>query len=961
MNQGNDEKKLHNSGAASNGMPESGNRSSANLSSGNRAGNSNGRDLQAPAQYQVQTRGKTSKPGAGKDKSESKINLLFKKMKSKYTNRTAKGKSKAGNAKNGAKPDGSIEWKAEVGNAAGIAGRATLHALSYVANVFLTILLIGLITGAIVGTAFAVYVKQYIDPSVDDVVMMVSKQQDTTTKIFCMEYTDRENRIGEAVELENQRQYGTENQMYASYSEFPENLVDAFVSIEDHRFFEHSGVDWRRTIGATFYYFTGQDTYGGSTITQQLIKNLTGDDDVTIQRKVQEILRALNLEKKLDKTQILEMYMNIVYLSQGSYGVSAAAWTYFGKEVSDLNLVECAAIASITQNPIKWDPIRHPDNNKERRQTVLYRMHELGKISDEEYEEAYDTDLVLNVQSDAVTATGQTVNSWYTDAAIDEALELLQEKYSCTREAASKMLYTGGLSIITAMDKNVQSTLEKYYLDANNFTTVDSSFIQPESSCVIIDPSTGDVLGLVGGRGEKKGNRILNYATQTKRPPGSSIKPLSVYAPALENGLINYASVIDDSPVNFGETTDENGNTVLSRPDGYPSNLPNVYNGLTTIHDGIRRSVNTVAYKTLQKLGLDTSFNFATKELEMTSLVERQELTGGVIVSDKDYAPLALGQLSYGATVLEMTAAYSIFANDGVYNSPRIVLQILDSEGNIVVDNQQNSRVVLSEQNAYIMERMLSEVVESGTASKLTLDDYVDVAGKTGTTTSDYDRWFVGYTPYYICGVWFGYSMPKSLGSFSATMSPSLLIWDGVMKELHQPYIEAADNGTEPLKKFEDENGVVMATYCKDSGKLITDACMADPRGNRAETGYFAVDDVPTESCDCHIMVKYDTSTGAIATSDCPRESIKNVGLIQVERTFPTQVCITDAQYVYRQVSPTINLMPVNEERPYYYYAFDGMFAGTSGWGTQFNHLCTEHYKGGIVNEYASDKTADTP
>ena len=419
---------------------------------------------------------------------------------------------------------------------------------TYILNTLLTLLLIGFITGIIVVCAFAVYVNRNLDPEIDESLLNVG--QSITTKLYYYDYEDREYRVGEPVELEDQRLYGAENNIWVSYTDIPKYLVDAFVSIEDHRFWDHHGVDWYRTAGAVVNFATSYTAqYGGSTITQQLIKNLTGEKEATIQRKVQEILRALNLEKKKDKTEILEMYLNIVFLSQNCHGVQSAAYTYFGKDVSDLSLIECAAIAGITNAPTKYDPVINPENNKERRDTILKRMLELGKISQEEFDSAYDKELELNFKGRAVT-TSNTSNSWYTDAVIDDVIDALVKKYGFTTKYASDLVWTGGLQIYTLMDPEVQSALEEVYEDENSFPKANNA-IQPQSAMVIIDPKTGDVLGMVGARGEKTQNRILNRATSTTRSPGSSIKPLSVYAPALEYGLLTYGSVFDDTPVMF--------------------------------------------------------------------------------------------------------------------------------------------------------------------------------------------------------------------------------------------------------------------------------------------------------------------------------------------------------------------------------------------------------------------------
>ncbi len=854
-----------------------------------------------------------------------------------------------------------IDWGDELAHSLKLVGKILLRIFTYLFNILMTVLLIGLITGTIVGGAFALYIKNYIDANIGDFDLLFRTDQKLTTTMYYMDWEDRTNRIGKMVQIEDIKLYSSQNRVYASYSDIPKNLINAFIAIEDKRFESHSGVDWITTIKATANYFTGGKltggTSGGSTITQQLIKNVTKYDEVTIQRKITEILRALKLEKAYTKEQILEMYLNTISLSHGCYGVAAAADTYFNKDVKDLTLIECAAIAAITQNPAKWDPINHPENNQLRRDLILKEMYDQGKITLSEFESAYKKELVLYSGSmgspDTETADEETstrrIYNWYEDAAISEARDLLMKHYGYSSEVASMLVYTGGLKIVLAMDPEIQQILEEYYANDSNFPAADKSIIQPKSAFIVIDPETGDVRGLVGDRGRKTANRILNYATQTQRPPGSSIKPLSVYAPALEYGLITFGSAIDDTPATFGtETVGPDGRTIYSRPDGYPNNYDKTYRGLTPVHFAIRHSLNTVAYKVLQKLTLSSSFDFVKNKLHIDSYIDSRELAGGTIISDMDYAALGLGQMNYGLTLKEITAAYSIFANNGVYNTPKIVLKIIDREGNVIIDNTGGSEIVISEQNASIMTKMLEEVTHLGTAARLTLKNTVDVAGKTGTTSSDNDRWFVGYTPYYIAGCWFGYEMPKSLDKFSASYSPALKVWDDVMTLLHKRYIDEAAAGGEPLKEFKLADGVVTAQYCKDSGKMPAEACYADPRGDRIETGYFTVDTMPKEPCDVHRLVAYDVVHGGVATSSCPASDVKYVGMLNIYRSFPvSQINVVDAQYVYREV-PIGSPLSNSTKLPFFYASLpEGTYPGLSIAGGQFNCICPAHYRDG--------------
>ncbi len=728
-------------------------------------------------------------------------------------------------------------------------GKVSLRALTYIMNTLLTILLIGAVCGIIVGTVFCIYIKNYVDPQIDS-SLLVGARSDNTTRMYYMDFETEDDRISEdgtPVELESERLYSSDNSIWVSYEQMPKDLINAFTSVEDHRFFDHNGVDWLRTGKAVVTYFFGAGDFGGSTITQQLVKNLTGDKENSIQRKVQEIFRALNLEKEMSKEEILEMYLNIVFLGNNCYGVQAAANTYYGKDVSELSLVECASLAAIVKNPTKYEPLRHDvvmyeddkggekeDGNRARRNTVLYTMHQYGKINQAQFDEAVETDLVLYKADENENGSNTTghINSWYTDAVIADVRDALMEKYGYSSYTASLAIYTGGLQIYTCMDPKVQNVLEEVYVNDEQHFPYATSGLQPESSMIVLDPYTGDVLGLVGGRGEKTQNRILNRATQAKRPVGSSIKPLSVYAPAVDLEVITMGSIYDDVPLKY---------TDAGVP--WPRNLPNVYGGLTTVQDAVRRSVNTIAVRVLEDITVDYSFDFLKNTLHMDNVIESYTTGSGQVVSDKDLAPLALGQFSYGITLWELTAGYDIFPNEGVYSKSRLWYKVLDSDGNVVLENKPDYEIAISEEAASIMTNILQGVVTSGTGRAVTVDQYVNVAGKTGTTTADFDRTFVGYTPYYLGGVWVGYDMNQALSDFGT--NPAVQIWDKVMTMLHEDIFARVRAGEETLKNFELSDRLVECTYCRYSGLLTASGCWG-------EKGYFTKDTVPTEYCYGH-------------------------------------------------------------------------------------------------------------
>jgi len=843
--------------------------------------------------------------------------------------------------KNETERDEKVKQDAE--NAVKAMFKLCLRAIELFFNIFVTLLLVLIIAGFIVVCAFALYISQNIDADVSDIVAVGSDQNSVTSIYY---YDENE----ELVEDVSQRLSSGKNIMWVSYSDIPEDLVNAFVAIEDKRFFDHNGVDWITTIRATLKYFIPMGSQaGGSTITQQVIKNVTGDDDYSIQRKVTEIFKAMNLQKSMSKEQIMELYLNIIYLSQGANGVQAAANVYFSKDVSELSLIECAAIAGITQYPTKWDPIQNPENNKYRRNVILVEMLDQGYITQAEFDEAYDTELELNVSYESISL-GTT--SWYTDAVIDESIELIAEKYNVSQTIAKQMLYSGGYEIVTAMDPEIQAILEKYYVDVSDTSILPTSeVIMPESSMIVADPYTGDILGLVGGRGEKTQSRIFNRATAAKRQSGSSIKPVAVYAPALEYGVINAGTVLDDTPFNFGtESVSSTGTKTYSSPSGWPQNSNRRYQGRMTTDYAITASKNAFAVKVLDLVGIERSYSFLTEKLHFDSLKEAAASNNGVS-PDKNYATLALGGFTYGVTLKEMCASYTIFPTGGIFTELRTVVEIRDSNGNVVIDNSPVKEIVMSEAAAQAMTKMLQHVITDshGTAYSYmsNIRKLMDFAGKTGTTDANNDRWFIGYSPYFVCGDWIGYDEPQSLESVVKN-GEHCRVWATVMYDIHQKFIQEAAEGKTALKTFDDSQ-LIKATFCADSGKLITDACNCDPRGSRAETAYFTKDTLPSEACDIHVMVRYCTEGHGVACSACPEESCTYVGLIHVERSFPRDIYVTDAEFTWRELPEDVTPY-ISNRYPFYFrlYVPSSTYSGRTsspvgGTGYQYNRACPLH------------------
>ena len=743
------------------------------------------------------------------------------------------------------------------------AAKKKRHIFRSIFFVLLTIILIGLTTAAICGMVFAVYINKYVSNDVE--IYLDSYRLNLTSFLY---YVDDE--TGAEVELGSL--HGQEDRVWVDLEEIPKQLQLAFISVEDNTFYTHNGVNWKRTIGATLDWsgmlndFTG----GGSTITQQLIKNLTDDKDTSVKRKLREIMRALELEEKYEKHDILEMYLNTIYFGQGAYGVQQAAKTYFNKELDDLTLAECASIAGIVKNPYGYDLKRFPEKNAERRAIVLGEMKKYGNISETQYKQAMAEDVKAYKDSgEDDDSDGTEYQTYFEDAVITAVKSDLQTKLGYSEAMAKQLLYGGGLKIVTTLDPDIQAKMDAVFLDEENFPgDLGSDGTYPQASMVLMDPYTGHVKALYGGRGEKEGDMVLNRATQTQRSPGSAIKPITVYSPALEYGLVTPITVVDDVPKDF---------TIRGDGTGWPYNESRTYSGRTTILNGIAKSYNTVAVDLVQKLGVDRSFNWATKNLGL-SLVEAMDktLSDGSIktYSDKDISPLSMGSLTKGVTVLEMTAAYSAFVNNGQYTTPILYTRVYDADGKLLLDNEPVTTVAMSTKTRDYMIQLLSGVVKTGTGRKAAISG-IEVGGKTGTTSADNDRWFAGITPYYTGVVWFGFDTPQSLQKFST--NPALELWTRVMTSVLE--------GAEPAE-FSLSTEMNKVSFCLDCGRLATDLCSSDIRGTRVSTAYVAAEDVPKRNCDCHVSVQM--CGNAVANEFCPVEGQRTVSLMNFKRAFPS-------------------------------------------------------------------------
>lgn len=722
------------------------------------------------------------------------------------------------------------------------------------------------------------------------------------------------------------------NRLEATYEELPQCLIDAFVAIEDSRFWSHHGVDLRSMIRAAVGILTNNPAGGGSTLTQQLIKNnifAGGNEDSfgeKLERKLQEQYLALQLEKIMDKEIILKNYLNTINLGNNTLGVKSAAKRYFGKDVSDLTLSEATVIAGITQNPTKYNPLseKGQKNNEEKRRVILQYMYEQGKISKEDQEEALADDVYSRIQNvDLVTQESQNPYSYFTDELTEQVMTALQEKLGYTESQASNLLYAGGLSIYTTQDPDLQAivdeevnnpdnydvvyysvdyrlsiqhedetvtnysdeTMKTYYRTDLGQTSYDGLFktkeeadaaiaayksamtkegdtvlgevvyyiLQPQVSFVLMDQHTGYVKAVNGGRGTKEISLSLNRATNTLRQPGSTFKVLTAFAPALDTCGATLSTVYYDAPYTVGQKTFRNWYAKKG------------YMGYSTIRDGIVYSMNIVAVRCMMEtvtpqLGVEYARNFG-----ITSLTET------------DYnAATALGGITKGVSNLELTGAYAAIANGGIYTKPVFFTKILDHNGKVLLENEPQTKRVLKDSTAFLLTDALAESMES---SRMYASPGVNLnstsvpanipgmsnAGKSGTTTSNVDIWFVGYTPYYTAGIWSGCDDNQKISAIGSSTSYHKRIWKQIMARAHEGL---ADTG------FPVPDSIETASVCRKSGMLPNPGvCEADPRGSAVYTEYFAKGTVPTQVCDHHVAITVCGESGGLPTEFCPLES----------------------------------------------------------------------------------------
>lgn len=784
----------------------------------------------------------------------------------------------------------------------------------------LNLSLLGLLALAIIGASMGIGIfKGIIDtaPSIENIDV-------TPTGFSTFVYDLEGNQIGKLIAADS-------NRIPVAQDMIPEDLAHAFVAIEDARFYEHNGIDIKGIIRAAYVGISNGFHFseGASTITQQLLKNnvftgWTSEDSFieSLKRKIQEQYLAIELSKTMSKDEVLVNYMNTINLGQNTLGVQAASLRYFNKSVNTLSLSECAVIAGITQNPSRFNPISHPEENAKRRTKVLDNMLEQGYITQAEHDAAMADDVYSRIQTVNAEVEQDSVNTYFVDALTDDIMEDLMATGRYTETQAYTLLYSGGLKIYATQDPNVQAICDEVFANEENYpegtrwqlsyeltikkangdfenyssemyrayfkeqnasfnmlySSQDDAYIaieeyktaimeendevfgenitltpQPQVSIIVEDHSTGYVVAMVGGRGQKEGSRTLNRATDTKRQPGSTFKIVGVYAPALDSAGLTLATVQNDAPFNYNE--------------GRPVNNwwdENEFKGLQSIRQGIIQSMNIIAVKNLTQITPQLGFDYL-KNFGFTTLVEREEITinGKTQIFSDIQQSLALGGVTRGVTNEELTASYATIANGGTYIKPKLYTKVLDHEGNIILDNTQpQSRQVIKETTAWLLTDAMVDVVTApgGTGTSVNFGNMA-IAGKTGTTSDYNDVWFSGYTPYYTASVWTGYDNNTKLRKDNGERNLAKKLWRAAMAKIHEEL---------PSKSFEMpvNGGIVTATVCSKSGKLpipgVCDGVLA--------TEYFAEGTVPTETCDVHYhgMICQYSNPQLPACETCP-------------------------------------------------------------------------------------------
>lgn len=717
------------------------------------------------------------------------------------------------------------------------AGRKALHA---VWAVIATILMLGIIAGSVAGCVLTVLALDVLQSDSQRIEMDLDVQKLNYTTIFY----GVDSTTGETYELKRAFNPNEGSRIWTEYEDMPEYLVNCLVSVEDKRFWEHSGVDFQRTflsgVNAVLkkLHLPGlyEGTPGASTITQQVVRNLTGDKEVTWQRKVREIFRALTLEKHYSKQQIVETYLNLVSFSRNCKGIRSAANFFFNKEPSELTVAECASIIGTTQSPTEYDPYLNYDANQQRKEYILYSMYEQKYLTKEEYQTAMAEEVVFSTENEQ--ASYDSNQSYFMDYVMDEVITDLAAAKNYTKQEAEAELFSGGYRIYTTVDERVQSILEDVYSDTANLPAVTNE-TYPQSAFVITD-TNGAIKGIVGGVGKKEGARVWNRASDTTRQPGSTIKPITGYVLAFENKLINWSTLIEDK-----ELAIDPDPVSHTQPIWTPQNFDKQFRGYIPVVYALQRSINTIAVQLCQMLTPEYEYDFLTGSLKFTTLSP----------NDKAYSPMALGSLTNGVTLIEMAGAYQMFSNGGTRTDPYSYTKVVNAQGELILENTGTPTRVISFETATIMNKLLQQNVQgAGTGYYARLDNMV-CGGKTGTTDDDVDQWFIGITPYYVGVCWMGYdsrivlddngnpvldaegkTIPNTIYYRNGAAYPPPILWKTVMERVCE--------GLEK-KDFPASTNVVQLSYCTETGYA---ACADCPK---TAIGWYTVDNMPS-TCPLH-------------------------------------------------------------------------------------------------------------
>ncbi len=747
-------------------------------------------------------------------------------------------------------------------------------------KMFFSVVLIVVAIGIICGTVACTYVYKFADEYVTEGKKIDLEEykanQEQTSIIYGY---DSNKRVVELLRL-----HGAQNRVWIDYKDIPKNMINAFRDLEDKRFNEHNGVDW---YGTVFGVVSSGFERGASTITQQLIKNLTKEDGRTVSRKFYEILNALNVERHYSKKKIMEFYLNTVYLGNGCYGIRTAAEKYFGKDVEDLNAAECAVIASITKAPADFDPLtkdglaalldKDEKGNMGRQRYCLSCMLEEGSLTEKQYKKALDFELVFtnseNYKGSQVTKnendeddteytekdikytdkTDNKMSSYYVEYVIDSVIEDLQEEYELTYNEAWRKVFFGGLRIYTAIDLDVQEAAENVYVNRITFPDedLDDKENPPVQSAITIMDYSGRVVAMVGGAGEKTTFRGLNRASDSPRQPGSAIKPISVYTPAIENNVCTWSTKVQNYGIRLGSSR-------------WPVNYGGSYGSaknFVTVQSALAQSLNTVPAQLMRRIGIETSFDFLVDDLKVSTFITDEDDPN----YDGNFSTLCVGGASEGMTTLDMTAAFAIFGNNGYYFEPYCYYKVTNNDGTETLLKSGNSEgeQVVSESTAGVMRQLLRTVVNGGTGGGYGVSGFETFA-KTGTTSDDKDRWFVGGTPYYVAAVWYGYDEPRAITNTSG--NPAGKIFREIMNDVHEDL---------EYMSYPSASGVVARSYCKISGDIASAGC------TETGTGYYKSSYIPSKCKNCAMIHAIgseipDELTGPSATEETTKKKKKD-------------------------------------------------------------------------------------